>query len=101
MKTQNLIILTTLFFLLVSSINGVQAQELTEINASEILEKIETGEDVYLENVRIIGELNLNKLNFNSKVYLPRSNSMPDQAVESEIIIKDSIFENNLDFSEK
>jgi len=43
-----------LHILLVSMMStGCQAQELTEVNASDILEQIENGEDIYLENVRI------------------------------------------------
>lgn len=104
MKTKYLIILTTWFFLVISSINGVQAQELTEINASEILEQIENGEDVYLENVRIIGELNLNNIELNSTFISPMGffdNAQIDEykKVESKIIIRKSIIENNIDFS--
>jgi hypothetical protein len=39
---------------------GVQTQE--EVPASTILEQIENGEDVYLEDARITGELNLSKI---------------------------------------
>ncbi|MEA3281699.1 MAG: hypothetical protein U9Q68_03930 [Euryarchaeota archaeon] len=41
---------------------GVQAQELREVPASEILEKIQAGEDVSYMNVRVTGELDISKI---------------------------------------
>jgi hypothetical protein len=60
---------------------GAQAQELEEVPAKDILEQIENGEDIYLENVRITGEFNLSR-----------------KIVKNELTIKDSVFENDVDF---
>ncbi len=66
-------ILWTLFSVIVVFVlsMGVQAQELTDVPASDILELIENGEDIYLENVRITGELNLSTIEL-QKVPNPR-----------------------------
>jgi len=104
-------------FLLVLAVlvmsTGAQAQELREVPASEILEKIQAGEDVNYDGYRITGELNL------SEIYLekiPIARHVPIitrhefgfvwwgleeelKIVESEITIINSVFENNVDFS--
>ena len=85
---------------------GVQAQELREVPASEILEKIQAGEDVHLENVRITGEFNLGRIELET-VPITRTwweiNLMglkeELKIVESKIVIRSSIFENDIDFS--
>ena len=106
----------------------VQAQERVEVPASKILEQIENGEDVYFENVRITGELNLSNIELETVpiarqrgltlktdpeseiivVQKPWHGGRPIKllgleevlkVVESEITIKDSIFENEVDFS--
>ncbi len=67
------VIMWTLFSVIVVFVlsTGVQAQELTDVPASKILELIENGEDIYLENVRITGELNLSTIEL-QKVPNPR-----------------------------
>jgi len=42
---------------------GVQSQELKDVPASEILERIRKGKDVDYVNVRITGKLDLSKIN--------------------------------------
>ncbi|KAF5436339.1 hypothetical protein C5S35_09040, partial [Candidatus Methanophagaceae archaeon] len=58
-------ILWTLFSVIVVFVlsTGVQAQELTDVPASDILEQIRKGEDVAYENVNITGKLDLSKIN--------------------------------------
>jgi len=96
-----------LHILLVSMMStGCQAQELTEVNASDILEQIENGEDIYLENVRITGELNLNNIELET-LSIKRSNlqeatfDLNDElkVVKSKITIRYSVFESDVDFS--
>ena len=95
MKLRNVIIWTfSLVSFLLVVLTGVQAQELTEVNASDILEKIENGEDIFLENVWITGDLNVSKIELKT-VDL----NYELRVVESQIIIKDSVFENDVDFS--
>ena len=107
MELQKIIMCLFLHILLVSMMStGCQAQELTEVNASDILEKIENGEDVYLENVHIVGELNLNKIELET---LPTERSTRQiqkydlndklKIVENKIKITDSVFENDVDVS--
>ena len=63
MESKNAIVWALLVVLVVLAMStGVQAQELREVPASEILEKIRAGEDIHLENVRITGELNVSKI---------------------------------------
>jgi len=85
----------------------VQAQELTEVPASDILEQIENGEDIYYENVRITGELDLSEIELETvfvtrPVWQIRTLGLEKELniVESKIIIKNSIFENEVDFSD-
>jgi uncharacterized protein YjbI with pentapeptide repeats len=85
---------------------GVQAQELIEVSASEILKQIENGEDVYFENVRITGKLNLSTIEL-EKVPIARSDDeiriygLEEELkiVESTIEIYGSVFEGDVDFS--
>jgi len=55
------VILWTLFSVIVVFVlsTGVQAQELTDVPATDILEQNRNGEDVAYENVRITGKLDL------------------------------------------
>ena len=85
---------------------GVQAQELREVPASEILEKIQAGEDVNYTNVRVTGEFDLSKIKLKT---IPIERWQMDferygleeelKIVESKVSIKDSIFENDVNFS--
>lgn len=91
------------------------ATEYREVQASEILKQIENGEDVNVTNCRIIGELNLSKIQLetvpNPKYYeyLEKGVSEEDlkptglnknlKVVKSNIIIHNSTFESKLDFS--
>jgi len=54
---------------------GVQAKELREVSASEILKQIENGEDIFLENVRITGKLDLSKIDLKT---VPNARSARD-----------------------
>jgi uncharacterized protein YjbI with pentapeptide repeats len=63
MKPKNVIVWILLLGIVVLLMStSVQAKELTEVNATDILEKIEKGEDISRENVRITGEFNLSKM---------------------------------------
>ncbi|MGA9188595.1 MAG: pentapeptide repeat-containing protein, partial [Methanosarcina sp.] len=108
------------FFLLISMSMIGLAGEYREVQASEILNQIEKGEDINLTDCRIIGELNLseiklenvpnpkyNELKYNeslksgyhySEGYL-EPHEVNIKVIKSNIVIHNSIFENNLDFS--
>mgnify|MGYP000898251050 CR=1 FL=1 len=105
-----------LFFVLTSMPIVCLADEYREVQASEILNQIEKGEDVNLTNCRIIGELNLNEIKlenipnpkyneslksgyYYSEGYL-ESHGVNIKIIKSNIVIRNSIFENNLDFSD-
>lgn len=90
------ILLPVLIILAISS--GVQAQKLKEVNANDILKQIEKGEDVYLENASIKGELNLSKIVLKN---VHNTIGLDDEfkVVDSEIEIRNSVFENDVDFS--
>jgi hypothetical protein len=85
---------------------GVQAKELREVPASEILKNIQAGEDVYLENVRITGKLNLGGIELET-VPIAREEFEIDvwglekelNIVESKITIINSVFGSVTDFS--
>ena len=94
------VLLPTLFVLTMSS---VQAQELTEVNSSDILEKIEGGEDIHIEKARILGEFNLSKINLKTitkkeEVFWGGNLVVERKIIESEIYITNSVFENDVDF---
>lgn len=85
---------------------GIQAQELTDVPASDILEQIRNGEDVTYENVRITGKLDLSKIKLETVPnarFVRYSNYVGLEKelkiVESNIIIKCSVFEEDVDFS--
>jgi hypothetical protein len=107
MKPRNLIPLVFLSALiLLAMATVVQAQELEEVPASYILEQIENGEDIYLENVRIVGELTLNSIELETAP-ITRTKYQIEflgleeelKIVESKIAITNSVFENDVDFS--
>jgi uncharacterized protein YjbI with pentapeptide repeats len=85
---------------------GVQSQELTEVSASEILEKIRKGKEVAYDNVSITGKLDLSKINLTT---VPNARSAREieyyglekelKIVESNITIQDSVFGEDVDFS--
>lgn len=102
MKIINIIII--IFYFLTFSIStmtiDVQAKEYNEIDAKIILNKIEKGEDINLENVSIRGEFNLNGLALNKTISEQSACGMKGlKIVESNITITDSIFENKVDLS--
>ena len=84
----------------------VQAKELREVSASEILKQIENGEDIFLENVSITGELDLCEIELEN-VPISRTEWEIEyvgleeklKIVESEIAIINSVFENDVGFS--
>lgn len=112
-KTLLLGFFSFLVFIFISMVG--LADEYRDVQASEILKQIENGEDVYLENCRIVGELNLSKIKFET-VPNPKYNELLESGlseetlklhgidedlkiVEINITIHNSIFVSNLDFS--
>ena len=108
MAPRNVIVWTLCLSILVLLLTTcVQAQELTEVPASDILEQIENGEDIYYENVRITGELDLSEIELETvfvtrPVWQIRTFGLEKELniVESKITIKNSIFKNEVDFSD-
>jgi len=106
MEPRNAILWILLVVLVVLAMSaGVQAQELREVPASEILEKIQAGEDVDYANVRVTGEFNVSKI-YLETVPVARTEWQKNwyleeelKIVESEIVIISSVFENSVDFS--
>jgi len=106
MEPRNVIVWMLLPVLVVLAMSaGVQAQELREVPASEILEKIQAGEDVYLENVRITGELDISKIELETvpiaRTWVEEYLGLKEKfgsVIESKITIKDSIFETDVNF---
>lgn len=91
MNFKRIILLTLIHILLILAVSPhVQSQEIK--NADDILEQLENGEDVNYENIQIIGIFNIDKIDL-PKGYGDRL------IVESEIIIKNSTFNNVIDFS--
>jgi len=107
MKPRNVIVWILLLGIVVLTMStSVQAKELTEVNATDILEKIENGENIFLEDVRIIGELDLSKIELNTipiarpmRVITLRGLKEELKIVESKIEIHNSAFEDDFDFS--
>ena len=110
MDTQKIIVWTTLVYLVFSTMPiGGQAQEvkeLTKVNAEDILQQIQKGEDVNFEDIRIMGELNLSKIKLETipNEYKYRKNNHIGlecelKVVKSNITIKDSFFEDDVIFS--
>ena len=108
MMLRNVIVGVLLPVLVVLTMSiGVQAQEFREeVPASDILEQIKNGEDIYLENVRITGELDLSKIELKT-VPIARTWWQIEEfgleeefkIVKSKITITNSVFENDVDFS--
>ena len=98
------ILLPVLVVLVMSA--GVQAQELREVPASEILAQIQAGEDVNYANVRVTGVLDLSKIELET-VPTAREEWQIEywdveeelKIVESKITIINSVFGNTTDFS--
>jgi hypothetical protein len=98
---------------------GSQATEFkevnTEVNASSITEHIENGDDIYLENCRIVGELNTSKIKLetvpNSAYYELLNEGLDNKTlskyglsknlrvIKNDIIFENSTFENGFNFS--
>ncbi|WP_187151837.1 potassium channel family protein [Methanosarcina siciliae] len=104
-------------FLVLTTMSTISlATEYRDVRASEILKQIENGEDVNLTDCRIIGELNLSEIEVET-VPNPKYSELLEsgffdgedlkrygvnkdlKVVESNIKIRNSIFENDLDFS--
>jgi len=107
MKPKNVIVWILLLGIVVLLMStSAQAKEHKEVNATYILEKIEKGKNISLEDARITGELNLSKIEL---ITLPIARSKQEimycgleeelKIVESNIIIRDSVFERDVDFS--
>ena len=105
MKPKNVIVwILVLAIVVLLMSTSVQAKD--EVNATAILEKIENGEDIYLENVHIVGELDLSEIELKT---IPNTRSEWEisffyleeelKIVESKIEIHDSVFEDDVDFS--
>jgi uncharacterized protein YjbI with pentapeptide repeats len=85
---------------------GVQAKEIGEKSASEILKLIENGKNIFLDNVNITGKLDLSKIDLTT---VPNARSAREigyyglekelKIVESNIKIQNSVFEEDVDFS--
>lgn len=106
MKQKNMIVWILLLGIVVLLLStSVQAKELTEVNATDILKQIENGEDVYIQNARITGELNLSKIELETvpieQSVVPIMLGLKEELkiVESGITIKESVIENDVDFS--
>jgi hypothetical protein len=116
---------SSLFFCITVSLSvilllsiGAQANEYREINedvnASNISKHIENGDDIYLDNCRIVGELNASKMKLktvHNPYFFILSNKHSEnelingglnkksRIIESNITIENSIFKNKLNFS--
>ena len=102
-------------FVILSLSMAVQATEYKEVKAEEILKQIEDGEDVNLTDCHIVGELDVSKIKLETvpnpvfdlllkegwserdipNLYVKENTSV----VKSNIKIKNSTFENSIDFS--
>ena len=100
------VIMWTLFSVIVVLVlsTGVQAQELREVNASDILEQIQAGEDVLFDHLYVTGALDLSNIEV-EPVYIERSGHQlfyglkeELKPVESSITITNSVFENDVNF---
>jgi len=99
MEPRNVIVWTLLVVLAVLVMSaGVQAQELREVPASEILEQIQAGENVNYTNIHVTEELDISKIGLKT-VPIKLGSEIELKIVESEIVITHSVFENNIDFS--
>lgn len=106
MKQKNTIVWILLLGIVVLLLSSyVQAKELTEVNATDILEQIENGENIALNECRITGELDLSKRELNT-ITIARSKCEIDHGleeelniVESKINIQDSVFVDDVNFS--
>lgn len=104
------VLLSILIILAIST--GVQAQRLKEVNANDILKQIEMGDNIYIKDAYIIGELNLSKIKIKtvpverkSVAWILPSNEILSlepklKIVESKIYIENSVFKDNVDFSD-
>lgn len=120
MKSKILISYLLLSTLILTSLSTtVQAAEYREVNtevkAEDILEHIEGEDDIYLDNCRIIGELNINtikletipnpayykfmKNGFDTEMIFDKGFSENLLVIKSNLTIKNSIFENSVSFS--
>ncbi|RCV62929.1 hypothetical protein C5S53_16210 [Methanophagales archaeon] len=106
MKQKNVVVWILLLGIVVLLLSCyVQAKELTEVYATCILEQIENGENIALNNSRITGELDLCTIELNI-IPIARSKSEIDHGleeelkiVESEIDIQNSVFVADVNFS--
>ena len=93
----------TLVFSILSAV--VKATECTEVKAEDNLKDIEKGKDVNLTNCHIVGELNLSKIKLETvpnRRFDPYSDYVVNtnlSVIKSSIIIQNSTFENEVNFS--
>jgi hypothetical protein len=106
MKQKNVIVWILLLGIVVLLLSSyVQAKELTEVNATDILEQIENRENIALNESRIIGELDLCTIELNtttiarSKCELDHGLEEELKIVESKIDIQNSVFVDDVNFS--
>ena len=105
MKPRNVIMWALLPVILVLVLfTGVQAQELTEVPASYILEQIQSGEDVLFDHIYVTGALDLSKIEL-EPVFIVRTGHQRFyglkeelKPIESPITITNSVFENDINF---
>ncbi|MBK5189965.1 MAG: pentapeptide repeat-containing protein [Methanosarcinales archaeon] len=105
MKPKNVImwaLLPVIVVLLMST--SAQAKELTEVPASDILEKIQAGEDVLFDHVYVTGALDLSNIEL-EPVFIVRTGHQlfyglkeELKPIESPITITNSVFENDVNF---
>ena len=107
MKPKNVIVWILLLGIVVLLMStSVQAKELTKVNATDILEKIENGESFLLVNYIITGKLDLSKINLTTVPIAREEWQITYFGLEEElkivkgvIIIKNSIFVDDVNFS--
>jgi hypothetical protein len=105
MKPRNVIPRVFLSVLiLLAMVTVVQAQELEEVPASYILEKIQAGEEISLDHVHVIGALDLSNIEL-EPIYIRSEHQINSlglkeelKPVESPMTITNSVFENNINF---
>ncbi len=89
-----ILLLTVVLYLLSTIVQATEYKVVNkEVQAADILNHIEKGEDVNLTNCCIVGELNLSKIELKT---VPMTDL---RIITSNISIEDSKFENKLDFS--
>jgi hypothetical protein len=94
---KNILLVLVLFTLILTIVpQNALAEENKQVNASEILDKIEKGELVAEENCTVIGDLDLSKINLS----LIKVDGEELREVNNPISIKNSIIKGNVNFND-